>query len=276
MRWPAPRFLLLVFPGVFATVGTASSQTLPEGDASREYLIGASLESSAGHIGDGKRSLSLRPVWYFQLGPVRVSRSRASTLLGTGRKSGETGLSADLLSRNDWRIGASLRWDNGRTFENDPVWRGLPDIRTTVRGRVSVRRPLGERWGWGASLDQDLLGRDGGMRLNTGLNYTLPVSDRTRWDIGASMGWGNARYMDTHFGISPTGAAAVNAAPYQPGGGMEGLQLSWNASTALGEHWVMFGGIGVSRLLGDAARSPLVSRRFTTGVTFGLAYRDRR
>jgi outer membrane protein len=242
----------------------------------REFLVGAALESSVGHIGDARRGLSLKPVWHFQVGSVRLSRSRASTLLGTGRRSAETGLSADLFSLDDWRVSASLRVDNGRTFDGDAVWQGLPDIRTTLRGRASVRRPLAGRWGWGASLDQDLLGRDGGLRLNTGIGYHHPWSERTRWDFGLSATWGNARYMQTHFGISPAGAAVVGRAPYALGSGWESVYASWNISTALNEHWVVFGGVGVSHLRGSAARSPLVSRHTTTGVTLGLAYRNRR
>jgi len=274
MRSISPRYLLVL---LLLACSWAGAQDASEDDGSnREYLVGASLESSAGHIGDGRRSLSLKPVWHFHLGPVRVSRSRASTLLGTGRKSGETGVSADLFSLADWSLSASLRMDNGRTFDDDPVWRGLPDIRSTLRGRVSLRRPLGGRWGWGASVDHDLLGRDGGLRLNSGFSYVYPVSDRTQWDFGVSATLGNARYMQTHFGISPQGAATVGRSPYRLGGGLEGVQLGWNASTALGAHWVLFGGVGVSNLRGDAARSPLVTRNTTSSATLGIAYRNRR
>jgi MipA family protein len=274
MRKPACRYLPLLLLGA---CGWALAETpKEEEERSREFLVGASLESSVGHIGDGQRSLSLKPVWHFQLGPFRVSRSRASTLLGTGRKSGETGVSADFFSRDDWRLSASLRMDNGRTFDDDPVWRGLPDIRTTVRGRVSVRRPLDERWGWNASIDQDLMGREGGMRLNSGVSYVYQFSERTQWDLGLSATWGNARYMQTHFGISPAGAAAVGTSPYLLGGGWEGVQAGWNASTALSARWVLFGGVGVSHLRGDAARSPLVTRKTTSSATLGVAYRNRR
>jgi MipA family protein len=273
MRKPAFRYLPLLWLGA---CGAALAETPKDAEGGHEFLLGASLESTVGHIGDGQRSLSLKPVWHFQLGPFRVSRSRASTLLGTGRKSGETGVSADFFSRDDWSLSASLRMDNGRTFDDDPVWRGLPDIRTTVRGRVSVRRPFSERWGWSASIDQDLMGREGGMRLNSGVSYVYPLSERTQWNLGLSATWGNARYMQTQFGISPTGAAAVGASPYQLGGGWEGVQAGWNASTALNTNWVLFGGVGVSQLRGDAARSPLVSRKTTSSATMGVAYRNRR
>jgi len=254
----------------------AAAQELPQEGVGREFLVGVALASSVGHIGDGGRTLSRTPVWHFQLGPVRVSRGRASALLGTGIRSYETGVSANVYSVQQWHFGASLRLDSGRSFDGDPVWGGLPDIRTTLRGRASAQRALGDRWSWGASADQDLLGRDGGLRLSSGIHYHYPLSERTRWDFGLSATWGNGRYMQTHFGITPAGAATVGSAPHAPGGGLEGLQLGWNTSTALSPHWVLFGGVGVSTLRGDAARSPLVNRRTTSSATVGLAYRNRR
>ena len=129
-----------------------------------DYLVGASVVSSTAHIGTADRKTSLKPVWYFQLGPVRVSRSQGSTLLGAGRRSGETGLSTELLAAQDWKVGVSLRVDNGRTFDEEPLFIGLPDIKTTVRARVSAHRPVGERWSWNVNMDQDILSKDGGLR----------------------------------------------------------------------------------------------------------------
>ena len=46
-------------------------------------------------------------------------------------------------------------------------------------------------------------------------------------------------------------------------------------ATALGDSWVAFGGLEMSRMLGRAARSPLVGRLATHSVTIGIAYRSR-
>ncbi|MCU0763842.1 MAG: MipA/OmpV family protein [Hydrogenophaga sp.] len=239
-----------------------------------DYLVGASVVSSTAHIGTGERKVSLKPVWYFQLGPVRVSRSQGSTLLGAGRRSGETGLSAELLAAQDWNIGVSLRMDNGRTFDEEPLFIGLPDIKTTVRARVSARRPVGDRWSWNVNMDQDILGKDGGMRAGAGVNYRYPVSDATHLDLGLSAGWADAKYMRTHFGISPAAAQLVGRAPYSLGSGLEGVQMGIKFTTAVNRRWVVFGGVDLSRLQGDAARSPLVGRPITHTVNIGVAYRN--
>lgn len=263
--------LVLVTP-LWAFAETSEKQEVH----AKDYLVGASLVSSTAHIGTGERKTSLKPVWYFQLGPVRVSRSQGSTLLGAGRRSGETGLSTELLAAQDWNIGLSLRVNNGRTFDNDPLFVGLPDIPATLRARVSARRPVGERWSWYASMDQDILGKGGGLRAGGGVNYRYPVSDATHLDFGLSAGWADARYMKTQFGITPEAAQRVGRAPYHLGSGWEGIQAGVKFTTALSQRWVVFGGVDLSRLQGDAARSPLVGRPITHAFNLGLAYRNRR
>jgi outer membrane protein len=239
------------------------------------YLIGGSVASSSSHIGQGKVSYDFKPMWAFQLGPVRVSRSRARSLMGAGKERLETGLSTQFDLYADWRLGASLRLDNGRSFAGDPMLAGLPDVRTTARARLSLGRSLGERWSWNASVDQDLLGRQGGMRLSQGFGYRLPISDKTYWDFSMSSTWGSRRYLQTQYGISDAAAMATGRDAYLIGGGWESFRSSAQLTHVLSDHWIAFGGVDLSRLLRATARSPLVGRVTTHSVSVGLAYRSK-
>ena len=125
------------------------------------------------------------------------------------------------------------------------------------------------------SADLDLMGREGGLRVGTGVNYAYPFSDDTHWDLSLGAGMGNARYLQTHYGISQAGAQATGRDTYRLGGGLENLRAGVNFSTALDTHWVVFGGLEMSRMLGRAARSPLVGRLSTYSVSIGLAFRSR-
>lgn len=242
-----------------------------------DYLIGASLGGSTTHMGPGDRRVNVKPVFAFQVGRLRVSRSRASSLMNAGRGSAvETGVSTELISRDDWSLSGSLRLDNGRTLADDPQWRDLPAIDDTVRARLTARRQFGRRWSTSISVDQDVLGKQGGARLGVGLGYRLPVSDVAHWDLSANTGWGNTRYMQTHYGISSVAAQRVGVAPYRADGGIENLQLGADYTHALGENWVVFGGLNVSRLMRSALDSPLVNRGTTYGVSVGLAWRSSR
>lgn len=248
------------------------SLAVPETDEG--YLIGASMASSSSHVGNAKAQYTLKPMWAFQLGSVRVSRSRASSLMSAGREKLETGLSTDFDIFSDWRLGASLRVDNGRSFDADPELAGLPDVRTTLRARLSVSRPLGPSWSWRSSVDQDILEREGGLRLSQGFGYRWRVSEATYWDFSATTTWGNGRYLQTQYGVSPAAAVNTGRTPYMLGSGWESFRTSVQFTHAISKHWVTFGGLDLSQLLRDAAHSPLVGRVTTHGLSVGLAYRS--
>ncbi len=265
--------LLVMGLGVGRFALATGALSVPEVDEG--YLIGASVASSSSHVGNAKARYTLKPMWAFQLGSVRVSRSRATTLMSAGREKLETGVSTDFDIFSDWRLSASLRVDNGRSFDEDPELAGLPDVRTTLRARLSTSRPLGGQWSWNASVDQDILGREGGLRLSQGLGYRLRMSENTHWDFSASTTWGNGRYLQTQYGIDTASAANTGRAPYLLGSGWESFRTSVQFTHAINEHWVTFGGLDLSQLLRGAAHSPLVGRVTTHGLSVGVAYRSK-
>ena len=265
--------LLVMGLGVGRFALATGALSVPEVDEG--YLIGASVASSSSHVGNAKARYTLKPMFAFQLGSVRVSRSRATTLMSAGREKLETGVSTDFDIFSDWRLSASLRVDNGRSFDEDPQLAGLPDVRTTLRARLSTSRPLGGQWSWNASVDQDILGREGGLRLSQGLGYRLRMSENTHWDFSASTTWGNGRYLQTQYGIDTASAANTGRAPYLLGSGWESFRTSVQFTHAINEHWVTFGGLDLSQLLRGAAHSPLVGRVTTHGLSVGLAYRSK-
>ena len=242
-----------------------------------DYLIGASVVSGNGHVGDAPVRYDFKPMWAFRLGPFRVSRSRASSLLKAGRgEELETGVSADFGIFNNWRLGASLRMDNGRDFGGDPRFQGLPDIPSTLRARLSTGSALGERWSWNTSIDKDLLGRRGGSRLSAGINYRYPLSDINHWDFGLGSTFGDGTYLQTHYGITPQTAERVGRSPYTLGGGWENMRASLQYTHVLSDHWVLFGGLDLSRMLSSPSRSPLVGRKTTHSISAGIAFRGKR
>lgn len=258
--------------GGFGSAWAEGALSVPEGDEG--YLIGASIASSSSHVGHGEASFTLKPMWAFQLGSVRVSRSRANSLMSAGKESLETGVSTNFDIFSDWRLGASLRIDNGRSFDADPELAGLPDVRTTLRARGSLSRSFGPNWNWSTSVDQDLLGREGGLRLSQGVGYRWPYSESTYWDFGMSTTWGNRRYLQTQYGISVPAAADTGRQAYLIGSGWESFRTSVQFTHAINTHWVAFGGLDLSQLLRGAAHSPLVGRVTTHGLSVGLAYRS--
>jgi outer membrane protein len=243
-------------------------------DASRTYLVGASLAASTSHVGATGAGLNVRPLWAFRVGRLRIATSRASGLLSMGRDAVDPGLSTVLTTASGWRLSTSLRYDKGRTSGTDPLLAGVPNVPDTVRGRASASKALGPRWNGSISGSQDLLGRGGGFNLDTGLSYRRPVSKQTHWDLGLSATWGTDLHRQTHYGLSTEAAQASGRTPYPLGSGWERVSLGWNMTSALTPHWVAFGGLNMSQLQGAAARSPLVGQKTVYSATVGLAYRN--
>jgi len=264
--------------GLLCLVGVAHADEPPAPavlEASRDYLIGVSIVSSAAQLGsDTSQSTRARPMWAFQLGRFRFASSGASALLTQGRQTVDTGVSTVLAGSDRWSLSTSLRIDEGRSWDGDARFKGLPDVRGTLRGRVTANVALGQRWSASVRGSQDLLGREGGLRIDSGLGYRHPVSSQTHWDLSLGAGWANATYAGTHYGISPDAALATGLPAYGLGSGWDGVSVGWRLTSALNRNWVMYGGLGASQLQGAAARSPLVGRKTVYSATVGLAYRN--
>ena len=243
-------------------------------DASREYLLGLSLVSPGDHVQYTGQGLHLRPLAAMQLGRFRLANSGASELMSVGREQVDPGLSTVLLDTPGWKFSTSLRLDDKRRWSQDSPFSGLPGVRRTLRGRVIASGELAEHTSWSLGVSQDLLGRGGGLLATAGLGYRYPVSDKTYWDVYAGVGWGNALYRQTRYGIDEDVALINNLTPYAVGAGWDSVSLGWSLKSALSQRWVAFGGMGASQLLGTAARSPLVHRVTTLGATVGVAYRN--
>ncbi len=244
-------------------------------EASRDYLVGVAIVSSAPQLGsDVEQRLRARPIWAFQLGRFRFATSGASALLSQGRQTVDSGVSTVVAGNDIWSLSTSLAIDDGRSWDSDAVFRGLPDVRATLRGRVSATAALGRRWTYSVRASQDLLGRQGGLRLDHGLGYRHPVSSQTHWDLSLGVGWANGTHRQTWYGITPASAAATGLPAYAIGSGWDSASLGWRLTSALNRHWVAYGGVGASQLQGAAARSPLTGRKTAFGATVGVAYRN--
>ena len=87
---------------------------------------------------------SRRPLWALRYGRFKLSGSRSSGLLGGPGTEKHSGASADLVDNDRWSLNFGLRMDNGRSAGDDPVLAGLPEIRSTLRGRLAAWEALGE------------------------------------------------------------------------------------------------------------------------------------
>jgi MipA family protein len=251
----------------------AAGSVLDDVIANSRYVIGGALNANPDYAGSNRRELKLTPVYAFQYGRFRFSAGGGGGLLNFGTDVVGPGASAELKTAGKIRLGASLRIDNGRQASDSVDLAGLPEVRRTLRGRFYASSELTQRWTASASVAQDLLGRGGGALLSADLGYALPTSPRTTWTAGGGVAFADRTYMQSYYGVPASASAASGLAPFDAGAGPRDLHLGLGWTSALSARWVAFASLGASRLLGDAAASPLTKSRHAVSATLGIGWR---
>lgn len=113
------------------------------------YVLGAIVSSSPDYAGGAERSYGLRPAWALEYGRFRLSSSRGNALMGHGLTAqSESGASAMLAQSERFSLRASLRIDQGDDGSDSPRRRGLPEVRSTLRARLSTGYALTHAGRW--------------------------------------------------------------------------------------------------------------------------------
>lgn len=271
------RPLLRAIPCAFALTlsspGNAAEDDDQKNTPGHNYLVGAMALSQPEYEGSERRVIKLRPLWAYQWGRFRLSTSRSSAAMNFGSDPQGPGASALLVDSQRVRFGAALRFDSGRNSGDSPRLSGLPDIERTLRGRVFVGYKLTDRWDISANVSQDLLGRQGGAVGSVDIGYHQRLGQNIQWSVGAGVSVGSRQNMQTYFGITPEQSASTKLPVFTAGSGLRNMYAGTGFITALSPRWILFGNVGASRLLGDAANSPLTLKTTSASAGLGLAYR---
>jgi outer membrane protein len=294
IRLPSARFLLRLL--LSAPVSAASipsraeetprsdSPTKPAPDVAVEagqklklsVVLGASVTSAGEYPGADRRSVSIRPLGALRVGRLRFATSGGGALLDFGADSEISGVSLDLLqSSSRWRLRTGMRISGGRNSGDSDDLAGIPDVRRTLLGRISASYAVTPAWNVGSTLSADLLGRDNGLFLSSGVDWRHRLTGSTEFRFGAGFTVANAVHMNSYYGV-PDSAGTERRPAYSAGASLKDAGVSIGLTTAISPSWIAFGGVSYTRLLGDAADSPLAHKQSDFAGTLGIAWRYRR
>ena len=144
------------------------------------------------------------------------------------------------------------------TFEAGAYAEFLPSDSFRVRGELL--KGIGGHKGLVGSVGGDYIVRDG---------------DRYVFSIGPRLLFSSGRYQRAYFGVGSEAALASGLPTYRPDGGLYGVALASGLSYQFSERFGMFGYARAERLIGDAARSPIVREfgsRNQLSAGAGLSY----
>lgn len=127
-------------------------------------------------------------------------------------------------------------------------------LRIPVRGVLSARDELS----FDFQADTDVADGHDGTVATIGMGYDFPIAEKLRLGLSASASYADDDYMGSYFTVDAADSAAGGLARYDAGAGVKDIGLSANARYSLVGAWGLTGFAGYTRLLGDAADSPVV------------------
>lgn len=117
------------------------------------------------------------------------------------------------------------------------------EARDSFRLRLELLKGVNGHEGLLGSIGADKIWRDG---------------DRYVLSIGPRLLFSDGRYERAYFGVSPASSLASGLPAYRPGAGIYALAVASGLSYQLDSRWGLFGYARYERLVGDAARSPII------------------
>lgn len=177
-----------------------------------------------------------------------------------------------LFSTNGFSAGPVGNIQSGR--KNKDVGAPVGKIKTTIEAGVFGQYQVNDSLRLRTEVRKGIGGHDG-IVASAGGDYILRDGDRYVWSIGPRVLWSNRRYQREWFGVSPDVSLLTGLSPYRPSSGVHAIAATSGAYVQLFGDIGLFGYGRYERLVGDAAKSPIVrelgSRNQVSGG-IGLTY----
>lgn len=166
-------------------------------------------------------------------------------------------------------LSATLGPDPGRGA-NDPV-EGFEKIASGTLFSLSSSYEISDVLSMGVDVERSFSDSKS-LLVSGGLNASFPLSERALLDLSATTSWVNKEHMQAYYGVSTLQSDRTELAEYSVSSGLLSTGLEASFSYSLTEHWGLNFGASFSRLLGDAANSPLVSGDTDSSLSLGVGY----
>lgn len=229
----------LVLP--LATVALVGS--VQAGTASDEWSVGLGLGGAWSPEYRGADSYEVKALPWFQVRKGRFSLNPV------------TGLSYDLLASESWTLAPTLSYAEGR--DNTAALEDFEDVRGSLMAGFLVSWESGH-WQWNGDIAGPVTGDLEGVRARGYLRYRGQITDRLKFAVGPGASWGSDRWNQSLFDISAEDAASSGLKRYHAGGNYIQGSMNGRLTYLLTRQLSVSAVTQYSRLLGDAADSPIV------------------
>lgn len=245
---PAPPFELPILPSV-----------------SGSWTVMAGIGGEYGPDFEGSKHWMLSPIPIFTIRragsaePFRAPRDSASIAL---------------IDFGDLRAGPAAKFIPGRKSYNYSELNGLGDVKAAVElGGFAEYYPVD--WFRVRSEVRQGLGGHHGAVVDLSADFVVPVIQRLTLSAGPRFTWKSTQATSPYFGIDAVQAVASGLPIFDAKGGANSAGFGTQVKYRINPQWEVHSYIEYERLLGDAAKSPLVTTRGSvnqTTVGVGASY----
>ena len=253
----------------------APAQT-PAPLANWQYSVGDLLEPLMGpqptwraYVGVG---LAAQPVYegsqrYHALpAPIVDAHYKDLAFLSVGE-----GIGVNLLRGKLYRAGVALTYDLGRDQHAATRLKGLGTIGVAPEVKLFADVAL-----LPVILDFDLrraIGGTDGYIGDIGMHVPIPLASNLFLFAGPSVTFADSRYMQSYFGVSAAQAVNSEFRPFDAHGGVKRAGFGLTAVYQISEQWMLASDGAAQRLLGAAARSPIVESKVEFTIDLNAVYK---
>lgn len=181
------------------------------------------------------------------------------------------GIGVNLLRGTNYRAGVALSYDIGREHTLATRLEGTRNIDAAPVAKAFAQYAFIPVI-FTADVAQALTSYQG---LTANLAAYMPVvgNETVQIFLGPEVTFADSRYMEAYFGINPQNTdAQSHFHDYSADGGVKDAKFGASGFYHFDDHWFVNGDLGIERLLGSAAGSPIVQTRWALTAVATVNY----
>jgi outer membrane protein len=233
--------IALLFPWT-----AAFAQDAPD-DSKRKDVrvrVGLGAELRPEYIGADKNEIG--PLWDFDV-------ARGSKQFKFEAPDDHTALA--LYSKHGFRFGPVVNLEDSR--KNKDVGAPVGKVKMTFEAGAFAQYEMRDSLRFRGELRKGLGGHDG-LVGSLAVDKIWRAGDKYVFSIGPRVLFSDSKYQRAYFGVTPEASIAAGIPTYRPGNGIHAVAAASGLSYQFNNRFGMFGFARYERLVGDAAKSPIV------------------
>lgn len=150
--------------------------------------------------------------------------------------------------------------------------RGMGDIKGSASAILSLGYTPVEWLNLSVTADLALSQRNNGNAFHFGASSPFYSAGNDKLTLAATASVGDSKYMQTYYGVTGLQHRNSGYRAFKPKSGLYEVNASLSWEHSFDTHWALETMAGVTRLQGDAAKSPLASRRLSPNAAVYVTY----